>query len=271
MHGPGTVRSGKWKFYPWREKKGGRGGAKGTPSPEPVQLYDTLADIGETKNLAAAHPEVVRKLQTAYDAHVADITATKRPTAVMPRPKDAITANLARPKNPKSNARKWKTIFNGKSLAGWKATSKANWRVEEGAIVVDEGERGFLVHQDTYQNYELEVEFKAAEGTNSGLFLSTQEKPASVTEDCYELNIAPPDNPFPTGSLVGRKKFEGAGETETWRKFNVRVVRKRVTVKLDGKQIIDYSAEKPSTGNLLGLQLNTGRVAFRNIRVRKLP
>ncbi len=28
MHGPGTVRSGKWKFYPWQEGKGGRRDAK---------------------------------------------------------------------------------------------------------------------------------------------------------------------------------------------------------------------------------------------------
>ncbi len=91
MHGPGTVRSGKWKFYPWPEGKG-----KGSwetkvedPSPEPVQLYDTVADIGETKNLAAAHPEVVARLQAAYDTQVAEITANRRPTAEMIRPPGA--------------------------------------------------------------------------------------------------------------------------------------------------------------------------------------
>ncbi|TWU28826.1 sulfatase family protein [Novipirellula artificiosorum] len=88
MHGPGTVRSGKWKFYPWQEGKGkqSRDNADWEPSPDPVQLYDTVADIGETTNLASQHPEVVKRLQTAYDSHVAEITANQRPTAEMLRP-----------------------------------------------------------------------------------------------------------------------------------------------------------------------------------------
>ncbi|MGI9241729.1 MAG: 3-keto-disaccharide hydrolase, partial [Verrucomicrobiales bacterium] len=82
-------------------------------------------------------------------------------------------------------------IFDGESMDGWSATSDANWRVEDGAIVVDSGAKGLLIHEGGYENYELELEFKADAGTNSGVFLCTIEKPESVTEDCYELNIAP--------------------------------------------------------------------------------
>ncbi len=166
----------------------------------------------------------------------------------------------------------WTTLFDGRTLDGWEATSDANWRVEDGAIVVDDGEAGFLLHEDTYTNYELEVEFKAARGTNSGVFLNTTRKPESLTEDCYELNIAPPDNPFPTGSLVARQKVEGAGETDGWRRFEIRVENGRVTVSLDGRPVVtDYRADPPSRGDRIGLQKNAGRVAFRKIRVRKLP
>lgn len=269
MHGPGTVRSGRWKFYPWREGKGGRREAAKTDSQEPVQLYDTLADIGETKNLAAEFPDIVKGLQLAYDTHVAEIKANQRPTAAMKRPEGVKKSD--RPGGPKKKStEQFSTIFDGKTLKGWKATSNANWRVEGGAIMVDEGERGLLLHKDTYENYELTIEFKAAKGTNSGVFLNTLPKPASVTEDCYELNIAPPDNPFPTGSLVGRKKIEGAGESQEWRKFEIRVLKGHVTVKLDGRQVMNYQPEKPASGNRLGLQLNSGQVAFRNIRVKNL-
>lgn len=100
MHGPGTVRSGKWKFYPWKEGKGGRrDAAKDKPSDLAVQLYDTVADIGETRNLAAEHPEVVKRLQAAYDAHVAEIKANRRPTAPLIRPADANSPE--RPAQPK--------------------------------------------------------------------------------------------------------------------------------------------------------------------------
>lgn len=98
MHGPGTVRSGKWKFYPWPEGKSGSrhdfipSGRK--PSPLPVQLYDTDTDIGETKNLADKYPEIVEMLAKAYEQHVADIEANRRPTAAMLRPEGAISAEL---------------------------------------------------------------------------------------------------------------------------------------------------------------------------------
>lgn len=46
-----VLRSGKWKFYPCQEGKGkqNRDNATWKPSPDPVQLYATLADIGETR------------------------------------------------------------------------------------------------------------------------------------------------------------------------------------------------------------------------------
>ncbi|MEM8668114.1 MAG: sulfatase [Planctomycetota bacterium] len=95
MHGPGTVRSGKWKFYPWQEGKGKGDWSRDKPSPKlstfPVQLYDTVADIGETTNVAESHPDIVARLQKAYDEHVAEITANKRPTAMLERPENALS------------------------------------------------------------------------------------------------------------------------------------------------------------------------------------
>jgi arylsulfatase A len=108
MHGPGTVRSGKWKFYPWAEGKGKGDWSKTDKirSDFPVQLYDTKADIGETKNLAPEHPEVVAKLQAAYDAHVAEIKANQRSTAEMERPEGALSPE--RPGGPKKKGGKGK-------------------------------------------------------------------------------------------------------------------------------------------------------------------
>jgi arylsulfatase A-like enzyme len=100
MHGPGTVRSGKWKFYPWKEGKGGkRDNKKGPLSDYPVQLYDTVADISETTNVAEKHPEIVARLQKAWDAHVKELEANKRPAAEMTRPEGAPSAQ--RPGGPK--------------------------------------------------------------------------------------------------------------------------------------------------------------------------
>jgi arylsulfatase A len=106
MHGPGTVRSGKWKFYPWQEGKGRqRNAATGRPpSTDPTQLYDTVADIGETTNVAAKHPDIVKRLQAAYDTHVAEIKANRRPTAPLIRPSGSKTSQ--RPNQQKKRANK---------------------------------------------------------------------------------------------------------------------------------------------------------------------
>ena len=89
-HNNGAVRSGKWKYYPWAEgtgkKRKNQPKVKLDPDAPKVQLYDTIADISETTNLAEMYPNIVNKLQAAYDAQLKDIKASKRPTANMQRP-----------------------------------------------------------------------------------------------------------------------------------------------------------------------------------------
>ena len=112
MHGPGTVRSGPWKFYPWRESNSGRGAIPGhVPSKNPVQLYNVVDDIGERKNLAAKHPDLVKRYQAAYDAHVKEIEGNRRPVQEMTRPIKAISPD--RPggsRNRKSKPLNWSKV-----------------------------------------------------------------------------------------------------------------------------------------------------------------
>ena len=66
-----------------------------------------MADISETKNLAADHPELTKRLQTVYVAHLADIKKNKRPTQVMKRPKKAASPDRpGQPKKPKKPKKK---------------------------------------------------------------------------------------------------------------------------------------------------------------------
>lgn len=97
-HSGGTVRSGKWKYYPWQEKAKGRGSAGELgrePSPLPVQLYDTSSDISEKNNLANEYPAVVKRLQTAYETHLQEVESEARPTAPLKRPANRL--NPGRP------------------------------------------------------------------------------------------------------------------------------------------------------------------------------
>ncbi|MCH2115175.1 MAG: DUF1080 domain-containing protein [Pirellulales bacterium] len=174
-------------------------------------------------------------------------------------------------------------LFDGETLFGWQATSDANWQVEDGAIRVTQGEPGWLMTTSQFSDYELVVEFKAPATTNSGIFLSTASHPQDPTKDCYELNIAPPDNLFPTGSLVGRKRtgklprgpeFPNAGSVDlwdgNWHTFVVTCAGTTVRVRFDGYPWYEYQDTEPHRRGHIGLQFREGEVAFRNIRLRLL-
>ncbi len=164
----------------------------------------------------------------------------------------------------------WISLFDGQTLFGWKADSQADWRVEDGTIVVGAGEKGLLGTTTQFCNYVLRVDFNAEQGTNSGIFLHTVLQHQEPATDCYELNIAESDNPFPTGSLVQRQKAEVSVASGQWHSYEVTVDGDRVLVKLDGQQVLDYTDPKPLRRGHIGLQLNSGRIAFRNIRLKPL-
>ena len=62
----------------------------------------------------------------------------------------------------------WIRLFDGHTLTGWQSAGKANWRVENGAITVNEGEVGLLLTTSTWKNYELQFEFQSAHTPEDG-------------------------------------------------------------------------------------------------------
>lgn len=174
-------------------------------------------------------------------------------------------------------AQGWVLLFDGESLFGWEAASKADWKVKDGAIDVTSGDQGLLNTLGAFADYQLKVDFRAEKGTNSGVFLRTEKTPLNPKEGCYELNIAEfGSTPFATGSLVARgEKAKVAADVNTWdwQSYDVTCEGKRITIKLDGKQVLDYTEEtdpKPPLRGHIGLQLNKGAIAFRNIKLRPL-
>ena len=116
----------------------------------------------------------------------------------------------------------------------------------------------------------MKVDFRCDAKTNSGIFLRTPPKPKNVNTACYELNIAPPDNPFPTASLVNRKKVEVSAESESWHSYEVTMDGGHVEIKLDGETVLDYIDKTPVGRGFIGLQHNSGRVEFKNVKLKPL-
>lgn len=73
INGVPAVRSGSWKYIP---APGSGGWGKGGDQSQPVQLYHLDDDIGETKNLAAAQPERVARMQALLEKLITDGRST---------------------------------------------------------------------------------------------------------------------------------------------------------------------------------------------------
>lgn len=62
-----AIRSGKWKLV-LGNGSGGRQKPRGKPFAKPYLLFDLESDPSETKDLASAHPDVVRELVRTFEA-----------------------------------------------------------------------------------------------------------------------------------------------------------------------------------------------------------
>jgi hypothetical protein len=159
-------------------------------------------------------------------------------------------------------------------LYGWQPTGDAKWAVADGEIRTKGDKAGFLMSTTRWAEYLLHIEFKAAERTNSGVFLQSRLTPMDPARDCYELNIAPVDNPFPTGSFVGRQKVTRKAKwhpaADEWHSFDVAVLTDEFAVRLDGKSALQYMDAKPLRIGHIGLQSREGEVAFRNVRLKPM-
>lgn len=79
----------------------------------------------------------------------------------------------------------WKLLFDGKTTKGWhtylRDTVGSKWQVKDGAIIfVPTNPRnggGDIVTNEEYENYELNLEWKVAKGSNSGIIFDIQESP----------------------------------------------------------------------------------------------
>lgn len=79
-----------------------------------------------------------------------------------------------------SNAQ-WIKLFNEKNLDGWKQLNgKASYEVKDGTIIgttVANTPNSFLVTEQTYGDFILELEFKVTDNTNSGIQIRSESKP----------------------------------------------------------------------------------------------
>jgi hypothetical protein len=165
----------------------------------------------------------------------------------------------------------WRPLFDGKSLKGWEPHGDALWRVVDSAIVCDADKPGWLGTAESFSDFELQVEFRAGAKINSGIFLRSQ-KEGPPAETGYELQIWDFRPTFKTGALVNSLEAKPAKiKADEWNRFEVRADGDHFVVVLNGETVLDGRDAKHRSG-VVGLQYNTGtgRIEFRNIRIRSI-
>lgn len=144
-------------------------------------------------------------------------------------------------------------IFNGKDLSGWrliKPDSDNGWSVKDGVLMnrVVKGKHFGNIRTDAeFEDFNLKLEVRTMEGSNSGVYL----------RGIYEVQIAEtygkPLDPHNMGALYSRITPAVAAEKPIgeWQTLDITLVKRHLTVVLNGKLIIDNQPVLGCTGGAL--------------------
>ena len=166
----------------------------------------------------------------------------------------------------------WRTLLNGSDLSGWKVVGDANWRVEERAARADRSTAAsFLVSEDSFADFDLELEFWVDPAANSGVFLRCQDAGTITDTSCYEANIfdTRPDQTYRTGAIVNvAEPAEFVYTGGQWNRMKITADGTRLQVTLNGRAMVDTKDSRLSSGPI-ALQYGAGTVMFRHVRIRE--
>lgn len=200
-----------------------------------------------------------------------------------------------------SRAEDWQPLFNGKDLTGWRANNDPDsFTVRDGILRVQAAGKTtahlFFVGKhragfEPFKNFELEATVRAEPNSNGGIFIHTDMTTRDAQKHLargYEVQInSSAREKRKTGSLYAIADLDKSPVDETrWFIVRVLVRGKRITISLDGKEVVDYT-EPPDVarpkersgrlfaadGGAIALQAHdAGSVChFKEIRVRRLP
>ena len=182
----------------------------------------------------------------------------------------------------------WIPLFDGKTLMGWKASENpASFTIEDGCIVAH-GPRAHLfsvgdVQGGDFKNFDLQAEVNAGKNSNSGIYFHTAYQEKDWPRQGFEsqVNITHSDW-IKTGSLYGVVNTGlAAAQDNKWWLQEIIVEGRQVTVKVDGKIVVQYTEPlgaqpNPDFTRKLGegtfaLQGHDPKsvIRYRNIRVKR--
>lgn len=191
---------------------------------------------------------------------------------------------------PNNNHEKWISLFDGKTLNGWKVGNNAGtFTIQDGAIVAN-GDVAHLfydgeVKQHNFKNFEFKTDVMTTPGSNSGIYFHTAYQESSWPAKGYEVQVNNSHTDWRrTGSLYAIEDIKNVFVKDNeWYTEYIMVKGKRVLIKINDKTVVDYTepanVERPS--DMKGRVLSSGtfalqghdpksKVYFKNIMVKPL-
>ncbi|MCW3114678.1 MAG: hypothetical protein JWR18_3074 [Segetibacter sp.] len=195
------------------------------------------------------------------------------------------------PASKKHQNDQWISLFDGKSLNGWKVgANPESFKVEDGAIVVN-GNVAHLfydgpVMNHNFKNFEFKTKVMTFPGSNSGIYFHTGFQEKGFPSKGYEVQVNNSHTDWRrTGSLYAIEDVkEVYVKDNEWYTESITVQGKRVTIKINDKTVVDYTEPENlerSGGNKDRIISNgtfalqghdpKSKVLFKDIMVKPLP
>ncbi|MEO1616836.1 MAG: family 16 glycoside hydrolase, partial [Planctomycetota bacterium] len=196
-------------------------------------------------------------------------------------------------------AEQWQTLFDGESLAGWKASSgNQQFEVVDGVIRgTSSAKTHFLCTDQQYRDFELELEVKLHDtDLNSGVQIRTAttrvNDNGTVRPNVHGPQVDLGKSPGRSGHVFGqgnRRWFTPKSQLERnslmvngeWNRVRVHALGKRIQTWINGEAVGDITLEdeldQKYPKGVIALQVHGVKtpetlryVSFRNIRIRPL-
>ena len=180
----------------------------------------------------------------------------------------------------------WYSLFDGKSLDGWKAAEEPKaFKVEDGLIVAGSTNLTHLyyvgpVQKAKFKNFELKAEVKTRPQGNSGIFYHTEYQLKGIPKGFeFQINNTGSDKRYRTGAIYPAKPLDRVvAKDDEWFECHLIVMGNKVVQKVNGETTMDVELPLDAKS---GLTLSGGTFAiqshdlgsivyFRSLRVKPL-
>ena len=185
----------------------------------------------------------------------------------------------------------WKSLFDGKTLNGGKASENKDSFSVKGGMIMANGPRSHLFYVGPFENaefknFELKADIMTKPGANSGIYFHTEYQETGWPNKGYEVQVNNTHSDWrKTGGLYAVEDVnESPAKDDEWFTEHIIVRDKHIIVKVNGKTTVDWTEPEgwePPSG-MSGRRISSGTFAlqghdpksvvyYKNIMVRPLP